>query len=265
MGQYWQKSTTLAVLLSLTIARPGWSDPPPVPAPIYSEAFCLKIFEGVVEQARSSSWKISDRDRHILNQCRSKFPPTANSKIPLPTASDCMDVVKTLVQEGLNKVKEIELPVAQVRSIERCDEVIKYYPLPSDNMLPTLKANERIVIDKIAYQTQLPQRGDIVVFNLPNPPESQNIQEPSTQRVIGLPNEKVKIKKGIVYINGQLYPEDYITESANWYESVIVPANSYFVLDDNRNNSTDRPKWNIIPRESIVGKVIWQFGSKWAF
>ena len=142
MGQSWQKSTILAVVVSLTIARPGWSDLPPVQAPIYSEAFCLKIFEGVVEQARSSSWKISDRDRHILNQCRSKFPPTANSKIPLPTASECMDVVKTLVQEGLNKVKEIELPAARVRSIERCDEVLKYYPLPSDNMLPTLKANE---------------------------------------------------------------------------------------------------------------------------
>ena len=262
MGQYWQKSTILAVVLSLTIARPGWSDPPPVQAPIYSEAFCLKIFEGVVEKARSSNWKISDRDRHILTQCRSKFPPTANSQIPLPTASECVDVVKTLVQKGLNKVKEIEFPAAQVRSIERCDEVLKYYPLPSDNMLPTLKPNERIVVDKIGYQTQLPQRGDIIVFNLPNPPDSQNIQEPLTQRVIGLPNEKVKIKKGIVYINGQLYPEDYITQSANWYESVIVPANSYFVLDDNRNTSTDRPKWNIIPRESIVGKVIWQFGNK---
>jgi signal peptidase I len=263
MGQHWQKSTVLFVVLSLAIARPGWSDSPPVPALIYSEAFCLKIFEGVAEQARSSSWKISDRDRHILTQCQHKFPPTANSKIPLPTAAECVYVVKTLVQEGLDKVKEIELPAAQVRSIERCDEVIKYYPLPADNMLPTLKPNEKIVVDKIVYQTQLPQRGDIIVFNPPSPPESQNIQEPLTQRVIGLPNEKVKIKKGIVYINGKLYPEDYITQSANWYESVIVPANNYFVLDDNRNSSSpDRRMWNIIPRESIGGKVIWQFGSK---
>ena len=262
MGQSWKKSTFLLVVLCLTIAEPSWSDVPPAPTPLFSESFCLKIFEGVVEQARSSAWQISDRDRHILTQCRSKFPPTANAKLPLPTATECVYVVKTLVQGGLSKVKEIELPPEQARSIERCDEVIKYYPLQSDNMLPTLKPNERIVVDKTVYQTQLPQRGDIVVFNLPNPPESSNIQEPVTQRVIGLPSEKVKVKNGVIYINSQLYNEDYITKSANWYESVIVPANSYFVLDDNRNNSTDRRIWSIIPREAIAGKVIWQFGSK---
>jgi signal peptidase I len=262
MGQYWQKSTILLVALGTIHAEPGWSDPPPVPAPIYSEAFCLKIFEEVVEKARSSTWQISDRDRHILTQCRSKFPPAANSKIPLPTASECMYVVKTLVQEGLSKVKEIELPEEQVRSIERCDEVIKYYPLTSDNMLPTLKPHDRIIVDKTVYQTQTPQRGDIIVFNPPNTSQSEKSPEPSIQRAIGLPREKVKIKNGIVYINGKLYREDYIDQSANWYESVIVPANSYFVLDDNRNPSTERRRWSLIPREAIVGKVIWHFGSK---
>jgi signal peptidase I len=197
-----------------------------------------------------------------LTQCRNKFPSTANAKIPLPTASECVYVVKTLVEGGLSKVKEIELPPEQARSIERCDEVIKYYPLSSENMLPTLKPNERIVVDKTVYQTQLPQRGDIIVFNLPNPPESANIQEPVTQRIIGLPSEKVKIKNGAIYINSKLYREDYITKSANWYESVIVPANSYFVIDDNRNTSTNRQLWSLVPKDAIAGKVIWQFGSK---
>jgi signal peptidase I len=186
----------------------------------------------------------------------------ANSKIPLPTAAECVYVVKTLIQGGLSKVKEIELTEPQVHSIERCDEVIKYYPLPSDNMLPTLKPNERIVVDKIVYQTQSPQRGDIIIFNLPNPPESSNLQEPLTQRVIGLPNEKVKIISGVVYVNGKIHPEDYITKSASWYESVIVPANSYFAIDDNRNNSADRRMWSLVPRTAIAGKVIWQFGGK---
>jgi signal peptidase I len=262
MGQSWQKLTVLLVALGVTIAEPGWSDVSPSPAPIFSEPFCLKIFEDVVEKARSSTWNISDRDRHILTQCRNKFPPVANSKIPLPTAAECVYVVKTLIQGGLSKVKEIELTEPQVHSIERCDEVIKYYPLPSDNMLPTLKPNERIVVDKIVYQTQSPQRGDIIIFNLPNPPESSNLQEPLTQRVIGLPNEKVKIISGVVYVNGKIHPEDYITKSASWYESVIVPANSYFAIDDNRNNSADRRMWSLVPRTAIAGKVIWQFGGK---
>jgi signal peptidase I len=262
MGQSWQKLTILLVALGVTITEPGWSEVSPSPAPVFSEPFCLKIFEDVVEKARSSTWQISDRDRHILTQCRSKFPPVANSKSPLPTASECVYVVKTLIQGGLSKVKEIELTEAQVRSMDRCDEVIKYYPLPLDNMLPTLKPNERIVVDKIAYQTQLPQRGDIIIFNPPKSSDSQNLQEPLTQRVIGLPNEKVKITKGAIYINGKLYREDYITQAANWYESVIVPANSYFAIDDNRNTSANHQIWSLIPREAIVGKVIWQFGGK---
>ncbi len=261
MGQYWQKLIILVVALGASNAEPGWSNSPPVQAPIYSEAFCLKIFEEVAEKARSSSWQISDRDRHILTQCRTKFPPITNSQIPLPTADKCVYIVKTLVEGGLSKVKEIELPEEQVRSISRCDEVIKYYPLSADNMLPTLKPQDRIIVDKLVYQTQTPQRGDIIVFSLATTPVEKS-PEPLTQRVIGLPREKVKINSGKVYINGKLLREDYITQSTNWYESIVVPANNYFVLNDHRNTATERRIWSLVPREAIVGKVIWHFGSK---
>lgn len=263
IGRYWQKLTILLVVLG-AIAEPGWSDVSSSQAPVYSEPFCLKIFEEVVEQARSSSWQISDRDRHILTQCRVKFPPASNTQIPLPKAAECMSIVKTLIQGGLSKVKEIELPEAQMQSIERCDEVIKYYSLPSENMLPTLKQTDRIVVDKTIYQTQLPQRGDIIVFN-PNslPPETP----PIVQRTIGLPGETVRIENGKVYIDGKLYREDYITRfsaqkaaptNPALSASITVPINSYFVIGDNRNTLTG----STIAREAIVGKVIWHFGSK---
>jgi signal peptidase I len=262
MKQYCQKLTILLVALGMAIAQPGGGDELPAQAPVFSEAFCLKIFEEVAEKARSSSWQISDRDRHILTQCRTKFPPTVNSQIPLPTAAECVYVVKTLVEGGLSKVKEIELPEEQVKSIERCDEVLKYYSLPADNMLPTLKLKEKIVVDRIIYQTQSPQRGDIIVFNAPHPTQSEPIPQPLTRRAIGLPREKIKIKNGIVYINGKLYNEDYTTNSVGLNESISIPANKYLVLDDNRHNSVDLPVWSLIPREAIVGKVIWHFGSK---
>jgi signal peptidase I len=262
MRQYWQKLTILLVVLGLTTAQPGWSDEPPAQAPVFSEAFCLKIFEEVAEKARSSSWQISDRDRHILTQCRTKFPPTVNSQIPLPTAAECVYVVKTLVEGGLSKVKEIELPEEQVKSIERCDEVLKYYSLPADNMLPTLKLKEKIVVDRTIYQTQAPQRGDIIVFNSANPTQSEPAPQPLTRRAIGLPREKIKIKNGIVYINGKLYKEDYTTNSVSLNESISIPANKYLVLDDNRHNSVDLPIWSLVSLEAIVGKVIWHFGSK---
>ena len=154
IGRYWQKLTILLVVLG-AIAEPGWSDVSSSQAPVYSEPFCLKIFEEVVEQARSSSWQISDRDRHILTQCRVKFPPASNTQIPLSKAAECMSIVKTPIQGGLSKVKEIELPEAQMQSIERCDEVIKYYSLPSENMLPTLKQTDRIVVDKTIYSNPI--------------------------------------------------------------------------------------------------------------
>jgi signal peptidase I len=262
MRQYWQKLTILLVVLGATIAQPGWSDSPPVRDSLFSEAFCLKIFGEVAEKARSSSWQISDRDRHILTQCRTKFPPTVNSKIPLPTADECVYVVKTLVEGGLSKVKEIELPEEQVRSIERCDEVIKYYSLSSENMLPTLKSSDKIVVDRTIYQNQAPQRGDILVLTAPNPTQSDQSPQPLTRRTIGLPREKIKIEQGMVYINGKLYQENYVTKAVGFNKSISVPANKYLVLDDNRTSATDRSSWSLISRDAIIGKVIWHFGSK---
>jgi signal peptidase I len=259
MRQHWQKVVILSVSLSVVINQPGLTDTSTNVDPVYSEPFCLKILEEVAEKARSGSWHISDRDRHILTQCHTKFPPIVNAKIPIPTAAECIFVVKTLVEGGLSKVKEIELPEEQVRSIERCDEVLKYYSMPSAHMLPTLKPNQKLVVDKTIYQTQSLQRGDIIVFNPPNPPnpaQSELSQQPLTRRAIGLPGETVKIENGKVYINGKFYREDYLTPSAtNQSRSFPIPKNSYLVVGDNRNTADE----SIITKSTIVGKVIWHF------
>jgi signal peptidase I len=256
MRQHWQKVVILSVALSVVINQPGLTDTSTNVDPVYSEPFCLKIFEAVAEKARSGSWQISDLDRHILTQCRTKFPPTVSSKIPLPTAAECVFVVKTLVEGGLSKVKEIELPEEQVRSIERCDEVLKYYSMPSANMLPTLKPNDKIVVDKTSYQTQAPQRGDLIVFNPANLVQSEPNQQPSTRRTIGLPGETVRIENGKVYINGKFYREDYITQSAkDKSRSFSIPKNSYLVVGDNRTT----PDESIVAKSAIIGKVVWHF------
>jgi signal peptidase I len=256
IGQYWRKLPILLVLLSVILPQPGRSDPPPSANPVYSEPFCLKIFEEVAEKARSGSWQISDRDRHILTQCRTKFPPTVTAQSPLPTAAECVFVVKTLVEGGLSKVKEMELPEDQVRSIERCDEVLKYYSMPSVNMLPTLKPNQKVVVDQTSYKTQAPQRGDIIVFNPPNLAQSESNQQPVTRRTIGLPGETVRIENGKAYINGKFYREDYITTSTiKQSRSFPIPKNSYLVVGDNRSS----PDESIVAKSSIVGKVVWHF------
>ncbi len=231
---------------------------------IYSEPFCLKIFEEAIEKARSSSWQISDRDRHILTQCRLKYPATVNSNIPLPTASQCLDIVKILVRDGISKLKEIEMSEAQARSIQRCDEVLKYYDVTSSKMSPTLRPNDRIVVDRIIYQTRSPQRGDILVFNIANSQQQSTTPTPVPKRAIGLPGETVKIVNGRISINGKPIREDYSTAPVpDWNESIVVPPNSYFVLGDNRSIIRDPIDREFVPREAIVGKVIWHFGGSY--
>ena len=247
----------------VTNAQPSWSDAVSPNLPIYSEPFCLKIFEETVEKARSSTWQISDRDRYILTQCRTKFPAVVDPTIPIPKATQCLDVVKTLVREGTKKLKELELPEEQVRSLSRCDEVLTYYNLPSDAMLPTLKSQDRIVIDKTSYQSQAPQRGDIVAVRGSAAIGSKNAPEPLTNRIIGLPGETVKIVDGKVYINDRPIREDYVATSSKLrYAAAVIPTNSYFVLGDNRNYAENLNTTAVVTREAIFGKVIWHFGSK---
>jgi signal peptidase I len=241
-------------------ALPGWSVPKTPSSPLYSEPFCLKVFEETTEKARASNWQISDRDRHILTQCRAKFPTAVDpTTVALPKAAQCLDVVKTLVRDGTKKLQELELPEDQVKSLSRCDEVLAYYNISSDTMQPTIKPQDRIVVDRTSYQTQTPQRGDIVAVK----PSSATTTEPLANRIVGLPGETVKIVEGKVYIDDRPIPESYVvTPSKQQLAARSIPANSYFMLGDNRNNAEKSGDPALVTREAIVGKVIWHFGGK---
>ena len=97
----------------------------------------------------------------------------------------------------------------------------------------------------------LPDRGDIIVFRFPRDPSRDFIK-----RVVGLPGEQVEIRAGVVYINGKKLNEPYILENPTYSrESSLVPPGNYFVLGDNRNNSSDSHVWGSVPLENIVGKT----------
>ena len=102
-----------------------------------------------------------------------------------------------------------------------------------------------------AYVFGEPERGDIIVFRYPKDPSRDFIK-----RVIAVPGETVEIRQGKVYVNGRLIDEFYLNETPNYSSPAYkMRPGEYFVLGDNRNNSSDSHVWGPVPRDNIIGKA----------
>jgi signal peptidase I len=140
--------------------------------------------------------------------------------------------------------------------------VAQSFFIPSGSMEPTLQIDDRLMVDKLSYHFETPQRGDIVVFSPPEaaietcgvPPE--HAHDAFIKRVVGLSGETVEVKNGTVYVNDRPLPENYIAEKPNYqWGPVTVPPHSYLVLGDNRNNSCDSHYWGFVPQNRIIGRA----------
>ncbi len=119
------------------------------------------------------------------------------------------------------------------------------------SMRPTLQDGEYILVNKLAYKTGEPQRGDIVVFVFPINP-----QEDLIKRVIGLPGESVSIHNGQVTVNGVALTEPYIAGPPSYDGDWVVQEGQLFVLGDNRNDSRDSHQWGLLPIENVIGRAV---------
>jgi len=119
------------------------------------------------------------------------------------------------------------------------------------SMESTLHNKERLIANKIGYRLESPKQGEIIIFRPPLDTKRNYIK-----RVIGVPGDKVEIVNGKVYVNDEALNESYVEHKS--YENmpvVTVPENSYFVLGDNRPNSSDSRYWGFVPRKNVVGKA----------
>jgi signal peptidase I len=133
--------------------------------------------------------------------------------------------------------------------------------IPSGSMEPTLEINDRLVVEKISYYFNPPERGDIVVFWPPDSlfPEGKR-RDAFIKRVIGLPGDTVEITEGTVFINGEPLEETYIKAEPTYvWGPEVVPDGEYLVLGDNRNSSYDSHSWGFVPAENIIGKAVVRF------
>jgi signal peptidase I len=119
------------------------------------------------------------------------------------------------------------------------------------SMNPTLQNGEYILVNRLAYKTGEPARGDIIVFSFPAD-EGQDL----IKRVIGLPGETIQIGNGVVMINGQELQEPYIAQDPLYTDELTVPEGYLYVLGDNRNDSRDSHQWGLLPLENVIGKSV---------
>ncbi|MDP9144852.1 MAG: signal peptidase I [Actinomycetota bacterium] len=153
--------------------------------------------------------------------------------------------------------------------------LIQPFWIPSESMLPTIEVNDRVMVNKLAYNWGEPQRGDVVVFRDPREEEIEESvpeavirsvleavgirtrgRDDLIKRVIGLPGETVEVKDNHVVIDGTPIEEPYLPEVFMPDEPAITVGDAeVFVMGDNRNASFDSRRFGPIPLDDLVGEA----------
>jgi signal peptidase I len=141
--------------------------------------------------------------------------------------------------------------------------IIQPVKVEGTSMLPYLHDGERIFVNKLIYYDEYrwaPKvyRGDIVVFWFPEDPTKSYIK-----RVIGLPGDTVEVHEGHVRVNGKELDEVYLDPQLNMSHAsrppTYVKPGYYFVMGDNRDNSSDSRIWGLVPKKYIYGKALFRY------
>ena len=135
--------------------------------------------------------------------------------------------------------------------------VVQSVQVQGSSMYPTLIDSGRYWLNRFSYLVNDPRQNDIVALKDPR----DNTLE--VKRIIATPRQSVYLKAGQVYVNGQLLKEPYLLAKTPTYayerkpdEFICVGNDKFFVMGDNRNNSTDSRTFGTVPRQNIIGKVI---------
>lgn len=160
------------------------------------------------------------------------------------------DLVKSVIMKGF--VRELLITVGLAIVIFFIlQTTIQSSIVEGSSMQPGLQTGQRLIVIKPIFDFTNPQRGEIVIIHPPIAPNSEWVK-----RIIGLPGDTVAVRNGHVYINNIPLTEPYIKAEPTYTMAPFkVPPNNYFVLGDNRNNSTDSHYGWTVTRQNIVGEV----------
>ena len=135
------------------------------------------------------------------------------------------------------------------------------------SMFPNFIDKEFLLTEKLSYQFGTPKRGDVVVFKAPASEPCAAEECEYIKRVIGLPGDKVMVKGGQVYLNGQLLnqsflPQGVISDPGQYAQEGVeqtVPEGQYLCFGDNRQHSRDGREFGPIKKDLIVGKAFFKY------
>jgi signal peptidase I len=142
---------------------------------------------------------------------------------------------------------------------------VQNFNIDGHSMEPNLHNGELILVDKWSYLFHAPERGDVIVFIAPPQPSQDYIK-----RVIGLPGDVITVRGTTVIVDGVVLKENYIDPALQGnscpfkaIDNLVVPSNKYWVMGDNRANSSDSRCWGFVPKQNVIGRaalVYWPLG-----
>ncbi len=150
-----------------------------------------------------------------------------------------------------------DLVVSAVASVLIITFLYQPVRVEGTSMLPRLEDSDRLFINKFVYRISSIERGDVVVFHYPRDPEKSYIK-----RVIALPGDKLRIDRGVVWVNGKRQIEDYVPEDFRDYKSVaetVIPPDFYYMMGDHRSISSDSREFGPVERSLIYGKAVFVY------
>jgi signal peptidase I len=241
-----------------------WEDPPP-PPPVEPES------QGW-EQPPAYDDDALEGDEPLYSAAAAPFPGSIPPADVVPAT-----VLKARKPRGRTVARElVETLLLALLVFLAVRASFQNFKVDGNSMYPTLENGEFLIVNKLVYSEvdvdklskflpfldaggqprryvfHGPERGDIIVLQDPRDPSVDLIK-----RVIGLPGETVEIVNGVVFVNGLMLEEPYITQP--WHYTgppVTLGPEEYFVMGDNRDNSKDSRSVGPIPKELIIGKAM---------
>ena len=173
-----------------------------------------------------------------------------------------MSIIKSVASQLLDFLETIALAFVIFLVIDTF--VMQPHVVKGNSMLPNFHTGERIFTESVGYRFGTPKRGDIIVFRYPYAPDNEYIK-----RIIGLPGDEIRLSAGGVTIIDALHPQGFTLKEPYLGRDVRttgkkflpdnttykVPDNAYFVLGDNRQESSDSREWGSVPKNNLIGRV----------